>query len=128
MFVLRSTHRALKADYQRVLEQRDTARREARTALATTRTAAGQFTDTDNALFLTRLTRIREAVQYGGRIDRLCRAVAALRTDNAQLHRTVTRLQAGYDNAVGLDSPALDMGAHWQERRSDKPRPKAVQP
>lgn len=128
MFVLRSTYRALRADYVRVLEQRDTARREHRAARTTTRIAAGQFTNTDDALGRARLARIRDAVRYGARIDRLIRAVAALRTENAQLRRQVTAARAAYDNAVGLDSPALDEGAHWQERRSDKPRPTAVTP
>lgn len=126
MFVLRSTHAALRADYVRVLEQRDTFRREAQAARTTTRIAAGQFTNTDDALGRARLARIRDAVRYGARIDRLCRAVAQLRAENAQLRRQVAQLHAAYDHAVGLDNPSLDLGAHWQERRSDKPRAKAV--
>lgn len=126
MVVLRSTHRALQVQYERVLEQRDTARREARAAIASTHLAAGQFTNTDDALGRARLARIRDAVRYGARIDRLCRAVARLRTENTQLRRQVTAARAAYDHAVGLDSPALDEGAHWQERRSDKPRTTAV--
>ncbi|MFJ4852430.1 hypothetical protein [Streptomyces sp. NPDC088730] len=121
MFVTRSRYDALHARYEGVLNQRDTARRD----VAAYRAALHQAADQSSTRV--GLARIRDAVRYGGRIDRLCRAVAALRTENAKLRRTVARLQAGYDSATGLDSPALDLGAHWQERRSDKPRPKAVE-
>lgn len=125
MFVTRSRYRALAADYERVLEQRDEALRQARTHLTTTRTAAGQYTTADAALERTRLARIRDAVRYGARIDRLARAVARLRVEVAAEVRRADRLQAAYDHAVGLDTPALDLGAQWQQRRTDKP---VVQP
>lgn len=50
------------------------------------------------------------------------RIVARLRTEVAAAERRAARVQAQYDNAVGLDNPTLDLGAHWQNRRSDKPR------
>lgn len=121
MFVLRSTHRALQADYQRVLEQRDDARRQARAALAASHLAAGQFTDTDDALGRARLARLRDAVSYRRRIENLVHAVVAYRTALAVQTRRADRLQAAYDHAVGLDAPALDLGAQWQQRRTDKP-------
>ncbi|MFJ3084736.1 hypothetical protein ACIPJG_33995 [Streptomyces halstedii] len=120
MFVTRSRYRALAADYERVLEQRDTARRDARTHLTTTRTAAGQYTDSADALHRVGLARIRDAVRYGARINRLARAVARLRVEVAAEVRRADRLQAAYDHAVGLDNPSLDLGAQWQQRRTDK--------
>lgn len=121
MFVLRSTHAALQADYVRVLEQRDDARREARAALSGLHLAAGQFTDTDDALGLARLARITDAVAYRRRITRLIRTVATYRAALTTETRRGDRLQAAYDQAVGLDDPALDDGAQWQQRRTDKP-------
>ncbi|MGW9299390.1 hypothetical protein ACWHA3_01000 [Streptomyces cyaneofuscatus] len=50
------------------------------------------------------------------------RTVADMAADLAAAERQVARLQAAYDNAVGLDAPALDHGAAWQSRREDKPR------
>lgn len=52
--------------------------------------------------------------------------VASLTADLAAAERRADRLQAAYDNAVGLDDPAPDAGAQWQERRTDKPQ--AVKP
>lgn len=126
MFVLRSTHAALQADYARVLEQRDDARREARAALAASHLAAGQFTNSDDALHRSRLARLRDAVAHRQRIERLARTVVRLRQALTAETRRADRLQARLDNAVGLDDPALDLGAHWQQRRSDKPQ--AVKP
>lgn len=58
----------------------------------------------------------------GERLDRALRACARYRADNVRLTRQVATLQARLDSAVGLDAPNLDMGAHWQTRRPDKPR------
>ncbi|MFY0511833.1 hypothetical protein ACOMD4_15825 [Streptomyces anulatus] len=122
MFVSRSKYNALAADYERVLEQRNDARRAARAHLTTTRTAAGQFTAADDTLTRVRLARIRDAITYQQRIVRLTRAVINLRAAYAAAERRAARVQAAYDNAVGLNNPSLDLGAHWQTRRSDKPR------
>lgn len=122
MPVSRRKYNALAADYQRVLEQRDAARRQARAALASTHLAASQFTDTDDALGRTRLARLRDAVAYRRRIERLARSIARLRSALTAETRRADRLQAAYDAAVGLDSPALDLGAQWQQRRTDKPQ------
>ncbi|MGW4040435.1 hypothetical protein ACWEIM_29865 [Streptomyces sp. NPDC004778] len=50
------------------------------------------------------------------------RTVADMAADLAAAERRADRLQAQYDNAVGLDDPTLDLGAHWQTRRTDKSR------
>lgn len=120
MFVSRRKYDELEANYQRVLDQRDAARREARTALAATRTAAGHFTSTDTILNRVRLARIRDAVKYGQRIERLARAVCRYRVALTAETRRADRLQAAYDNATSLSNPALEHGAAWQTRRSDK--------
>lgn len=125
MFVTRSKYRALAADYERVLEQRDDARRQARAALAATHLAAGQYTDTDAVLDRVRLARLRDAVKYRQRIERLIRTVARYRSALTAETRRADRLQARLDNAVGLDHPAIDAGAQWQTRRTDKPGVKA---
>lgn len=125
-FVTSSTHRALQADYVRVLEQRDDARRQVRAALAATHLAAGQYTDTDAALDRARLARLSDAVGYRRRITRLVRTVARYRSALTAETRRANRLQQAYDNAVGLDAPALDLGAQWQQRREDKPRPEVT--
>lgn len=122
MFVSRRKYNALAADYERVLEQRDDARRGERTALTAIRTAAGQFTAADDTLTRVRLARLRDAVACQQRISRLARAVVRLRVALAAAERRAARVQAAYDNAVGLDNPSLAHGASWQTRRSDKPR------
>ncbi|WP_327333682.1 hypothetical protein [Streptomyces anulatus] len=126
MFVSRSKYNALAADYERVLEQRDEAQRTVRAMQSTTRTAAGQFTAADDTLTRVNLARIRDAITYRQRIVRLTRAVITLRAAYAAAERRAARVQAAYDNAVGLDNPSLAHGAHWQTRRSDKPRAEAA--
>ncbi|MEU2143584.1 hypothetical protein ABZ741_04635 [Streptomyces globisporus] len=122
MFVSRRKYDALAADYERIREQRDEAQRTVRAMQTATRTAAGQFTAADDTLNRVRLARLADAIRYTGRITRLVRIVARLRTEVAAAERRAARVQAQYDNAVGLDDPTLDLGAHWQTRRSDKPR------
>ncbi|MFJ6615427.1 hypothetical protein ACIQPT_34700 [Streptomyces sp. NPDC091289] len=122
MPVSRRKYNALAADYERVLEQRDEARRAARAAGSVSRTAAGQFTTADETLTRVRLARIRDAVVYRQRITRLVRAVVTLRAAYAAAERRARQVQAAYDHAVGLDNPSLAHGASWQTRRSDKPR------
>ncbi|MFD6531548.1 hypothetical protein [Streptomyces sp. NPDC060184] len=53
------------------------------------------------------------------RLHRMIRACARERAENAGLRAQLATLQAAYDNAVGLDVPALDEGANWQSRRAD---------
>ncbi|MGP3752173.1 hypothetical protein [Streptomyces sp. IBSNAI001] len=121
MPVSRRKYNALAADYERVLEQRDEAERQARAARVSMKLAAGQFTDTDDALGRARLARIRDAVAYRRRITRLVRTVARYRAALTTETRRADRLQAAYDNAVGIDHPDVDAGAQWQQRRTDKP-------
>lgn len=122
MPVSRRKYNALAADYERIREQRDDAQRTVRAMQTATRTAAGQFTAADDTLTRVRLARIRDAVTYRQRIARLTRAVVTLRAAYAAAERRAARAQAAYDHAVGLDNPTLDLGAHWQTRRADKPR------
>lgn len=56
------------------------------------------------------------------RLDRALRACARYRDAESKLARQNALLQNSYDHAVGLDSPAIEDGARWQERRPDKAR------
>ncbi|MFF2228275.1 hypothetical protein ACFVV7_33715 [Streptomyces globisporus] len=122
MPVSRRKYNALAADYERIREQRDEAQRTVRAMQTATRTAAGQFTAADDTLNRVRLARLADAIRYTRRIARLVRIVARLRGEVAAADRRAARVQAAYDNAVGLDNPSLDHGATWQSRREDKPR------
>lgn len=122
MPVSRRKHDALAADYERIREQRDEAQYTVRAMQSATRTAAGQFTAADDELLRVRLAKLADAIRYTGRIARLVRIVARLRAEVAAADRRTAQVQAAYDNAVGLDAPALDHGAQWQSRREDKPR------
>ncbi|MEW2351483.1 hypothetical protein AB0904_27920 [Streptomyces sp. NPDC006684] len=62
---------------------------------------------------------VRTSEHYRSLHDRL----TAAETDAARLRRDLARLQARYDDAVGITSPAVEMGEHWQTRRTDKPLP-----
>lgn len=122
MPVSRRKYEQLLADYERIREQRDEAQRNVRAMQTATRTAAGQFTAADDELLRTRLAKLADEIRFARRIARLVQIVARLRTEVAAAERRAARVQAAYDNAVGLDNPALDLGAHWQTRRADKPR------
>lgn len=130
MFVLRSTHAALKTRYQQVLDQRNEARQAAGAHLRAAGFTAGQVITADDVTARYRhgmhVATIR-GIRLAGRLDRMVRATARLRAELAAETRRANAAQAAYDHAVGLDSPALDLGAHWQERRSDRPRAKAVE-
>lgn len=122
MPVSRRKYDALAADYERIREQRDEAQRTVRAMQSATRTAAGQFTAADDELLRTRLAKLADEIRFTRRVARLVRIVARLRGDVAAADRRTAQVQAAYDNAVGLDNPSLAHGAHWQTRRSDKPR------
>lgn len=96
------------ADLKRALRvsngQRDDAKADARAAQHTMRTAA----------------RLYAAENLAQRLDRALRACARYRQTETKLARRIAELQARHDHAVGLDSPALDAGALWQDRRHDK--------
>jgi hypothetical protein len=62
----------------------------------------------------------RHAAELTRRLHRALGAVARERAESARLRGQLATLQAAYDNATGLDHPALDAGADWQSRRADK--------
>ncbi|MEW2127069.1 hypothetical protein AB0891_25450 [Streptomyces sp. NPDC007259] len=125
MFVTRARYDALYARYVEVLDERDAARRSAKESgdsvvqLAASTARAGQRAEQARSF--------ARGLHSASRLARALRACARYRAENAQLRRSTVRLQADYDHAVGLDSPALDMGVHWQQRRTDRPVPKAVE-
>lgn len=149
MFVTRARYDALHARYVEVLDERDAARKSAAESgdsviqLAASTARAGQ--DMQAARDLLRrseqgrrnlrglLEHLRDTGSQGvlrtthNRLARALRGCARYRAEAAALRRELATARAAYDHAVGLDSPALDMGVHWQQRRSDRPVPKAVE-
>jgi hypothetical protein len=109
----------------RLADERDEARAELGACRSTTADACRRYADADSAISRARFARLRDAAQYRRRITRLVRACARYRVELAKERRRAARLQGRLDDATGLLSPALDLGAQWQERRHDK---KAVQP
>lgn len=79
--------------------------------------------DTDR---LRQSVAIVRGVRLAARLDRMVRATARYRAALAAETYRANRLQAAYDSAVGLDHPAIDAGAQWQDRRTDKPKPVAL--
>jgi MoxR-like ATPase len=126
MFVTRARYEALRARYVEVLDERDAARRSAKESgdsviqLAASTARAGQEAERGRA--------VARSLRSASRLGRALRACARYRAESAALRQQVAAVLAAYDHAVGLDSPALDMGVHWQQRRSDRPVPKAVDP
>lgn len=146
MLIRRSTYNELLARTEMYRQAASDARNVQRAALATNARIAEQVVDTTglrerlakseqgrrNLMGLLEHHRDTGALgllrECGKRLDRALRACARYRAENARLRSHLAQLQRGYDAAVGLDEPALDEGVHWQQRRADKPRPKAVQP
>lgn len=126
MFVTRSRYDALYARYVKVVGQRDAARLSAAESsdsvvqLAASAARAGQEALRARAL----VGQIRAANRFACRLARAIRACARYRADAMALRHQLAVARAQYDHAVGLDSPALDEGARWQERRTDRPVPK----
>ncbi|MET8297430.1 hypothetical protein ABZW02_25730 [Streptomyces sp. NPDC005180] len=59
---------------------------------------------------------------------RLLVACATYRAESANLRalhyeqaRRIRHLETQLDHALGVDSPAVDAGSNWQQRRADKP-------
>ncbi|MEU1494326.1 hypothetical protein ABZ456_29245 [Streptomyces sp. NPDC005776] len=125
MFVTRSKYDALYARYVEVVDQRDAARKSARESgesviqLAASTARAGQEAE--------RARAFARGLHSASRLARALQACARYRGDARVLRYQLAAARAAYDNAVGLDSPGLNEGRHWQQRRSDKPRPKAVE-
>lgn len=146
MFISRSRYNELLARVEMYREAANDARKVQRAALTTNARIAEQVVDTTglrarlakseqgrrNLMGLLEHHRDMGALGLlracGNRLDRALRACARYRAENARLRSHLAQLQRGYDAAVGLDEPALDEGVHWQQRRSDMPKPKAVQP
>ncbi|MFE7626059.1 hypothetical protein [Streptomyces sp. NPDC057509] len=112
MFVTRSRYDALHARYVEVVEQRDEARQDAASLLSAANLSAYYIATADAPL--------------RDRLSRALEACTRYRAEAAALRRELAAARAAYDHAVGLDSPALDLGRHWQQRRSDRPVPRAV--
>ena len=63
-----------------------------------------------------------EARRQADRIARLCRAVTKARAEAAEDKRRADHLQARWDDLLGLNTPAIDKGASWQDRREQRMR------
>ncbi|TRV72573.1 hypothetical protein FKN01_29740 [Streptomyces sp. 130] len=129
MFVTRSKYDALYDRYVEMVAQRDDAIEDAKESAASVHqlaTAAGRL-DLEAVRARALAGQVRSAGRLGRRLMRALRVCARYRAENAALRREVAAARAAYDHAVGLDSPALDMGVHWQQRRSDRVVPKAVE-
>jgi hypothetical protein len=126
MFVTRARYDALYARYVEVVDERDAARQEAAESsdsviqLAASAARAGQDAERARAL----VGQVRSSGRLARRLGRAIRACARYRADAMVLRHQLAVARAQYDHAVGLDSPALDDGARWQERRTDRPVPK----
>ncbi|MFE1362604.1 hypothetical protein [Streptomyces harbinensis] len=55
--------------------------------------------------------------QHADASDRIVRQA----TELCDLRRQLTATQRQLDDATGMDSPAVEAGARWQERRADRP-------
>jgi len=127
MFVLASKHRDLHARYQHALTQLTTARAELANWKGSAIRTAGR-----NTVLAERLDIARGAVlvdneyvgQLEARLGRVLRACVRYRASIRRLERDNARLQARLDDGLGLNTPAMDEGARWQERRADLPRPR----
>jgi uncharacterized protein (DUF3084 family) len=104
MFIRRSTYQQLLDRIEQLVDQRDAAEADAQRYLGAAKQAAQAFTCTDE------------------QVAALRRQLDEMRQQRDRAVRRVDRLQAQYDDAVGLNSLAISDGAHWQERRHDKPR------
>ncbi|MFD3641006.1 TCP-1/cpn60 chaperonin family protein [Streptomyces griseus] len=111
----------LTALVERLVDERDTARQDAADYLgAAKRTAERNVHLSERLEAARRPAPLRDALTYTGRIARLAHAVARLRQALATETRRADQLQARLDDACGITKPAVDAGAMWQHRRSDR--------
>ncbi|MEU0978504.1 hypothetical protein ABZ488_04740 [Streptomyces griseus] len=111
----------LTARIETLVEQRDAAEENAADYLgAAKRTAERNVHLSEQLEAARRLAPLRDALTYTGRIARLAHAVARLRQALAAETRRADQLQARLDDACGITKPAVDAGAMWQHRRSDR--------
>ncbi len=99
-FIRRSTLRALHARVEAYAQAARDERRTAQAALTNARRLAEQAATPDEAL-----AQLREA-----------------RSQLAAETRRADRLQDRLDDACGIRQPAVEAGAMWQHRRSDRPK------
>jgi DNA repair exonuclease SbcCD ATPase subunit len=98
-------------DHDRVTAERDAARKQVETLRFDLRRVTAEYTrlhDSTEAL-----AEDRDAVRADR--ERLAKELAAEK-------RRGDRLQERLDDAVGLNSPAVDAGRHWQQNRPDAAR------
>jgi predicted nuclease with TOPRIM domain len=107
MFVLRSTYDALRARYERAVEDRNEAVKAAEEHVRQIARLSGE------------VDRLREAVRSAQVEQRPAEALAA---ENERLRRDVARLQQRLDDACGLNDPAVLAGQNWQQNRTDGAR------
>ncbi|MGW1814244.1 hypothetical protein ACWCQM_11860 [Streptomyces sp. NPDC002125] len=112
----------LQVRVEALTEQRDAARKDAAEFLgAAKRTAARNVHLSEQLEAVRPPAPLRDALTYTGRIARLARTVAQLRQALTAETRRADRLQARLDDACGITTPAVEEGAMWQHRRSDRP-------
>ncbi|MFJ9029765.1 hypothetical protein ACIRQP_14775 [Streptomyces sp. NPDC102274] len=93
----------MRARIEQLAEQRDEARTDARRAFGASARLAGGTLELDEQV-----------------ADLRSRLTAAQQDLTAEKRRA-DRLQQRLDDAVGINGPAVDSGAMWQQRRADKP-------
>ena len=132
--------RELNAYVDRLRAQRDKARAERDTAKYNRRQAVRQFADADatnrrlmgrNLELGRRLGQLAEsdpeyAAQLERRVARLLKVIARFYAGGHTEKRRADRLQARLDQALGLETAGVALGASWQGRRQkhmqfDKP-------
>ncbi|RYJ29390.1 hypothetical protein CU044_2131 [Streptomyces sp. L-9-10] len=115
MWISRTRYTDMRAQIERLVDQRDDARRDAAAHLSAARRTAARNTHLSEQL--------QDAMGYERRIVRMTRAAARLSAALTTQTRRADRLQQRLDAALGLDSPAIADGALWQQHRTDKPEP-----
>lgn len=107
---------AARAVSDRLRGERDAARAEKKAFRYAAATGAEQVIDVSivNDCLTRDLTVLKK------RVERLRKVGARLLAAYARERLRAVQLQRRLDDAVGLTSPALDAGRHWQERRTDK--------
>ncbi|MFC8862693.1 hypothetical protein [[Kitasatospora] papulosa] len=113
---------ALQVRVEALVEQRDAAERDAADYLGAAKRTASRNVHLGDQLEAARNAAARRpSARHEGRIERLARAVAGLRKELAAETRRADRLQSRLDDACGITTPAVEEGAMWQHRRSDRP-------
>ncbi|MDT0409905.1 MULTISPECIES: hypothetical protein [Streptomyces] len=120
------TVRDLQERLAAVTEQRDAARADAATWKNSSVRTAARFSELHTRAEKATAAHRVEGEHTGSLERRLRRLLIACARYRIELRRTQADfafLQSRYDDALGLTSPAVEMGEHWQTRRSDKTVP-----